>query len=201
MDPDEVEFLGEKQYVSIIPTFNSSVVHLISGDVGPFRASLPVRVPLWMAVDLKRQLKCKIQPLDWMDVERLESIRENEKTSKLFTRMPSEHYMIEAKLLLSCASDDIPRADEIRTIIKDIWDIRMSKIRSSVNKLIKDAESYADVTNLTILEINSIKPIFPHVLDQIHRMKMSRKQPGTQSQNTTITTLTATPSTSHSVSK
>ncbi|XP_023027810.1 DNA replication complex GINS protein PSF2-like protein isoform X2 [Leptinotarsa decemlineata] len=119
---------------------------------------------------------------------------------RLFTKMPSEHYMIEAKLLLGCASDDVPRADEIRTIIKDIWDIRMSKIRSSVNKLIKDAESYADVTNLTILEINSIKPIFPHVLDQIHRIKATRKPPGTQSQNTTILS-TSAPSTSFPISK
>lgn len=82
MDPDEVEFLGEKQLVSIIPTFNSDVIHLISGDVGPFRASLPVRVPLWMAINLKQQQKCKIQQPDWMEVDKLEYIRESEKLSR-----------------------------------------------------------------------------------------------------------------------
>lgn len=81
MDPYEVEFLGEKQFVSIIPLFNSNVIHLISGDVGPFRAALPIRVPLWMAVELKQQKRCKLQPPDWMDVELLENIRENEKQS------------------------------------------------------------------------------------------------------------------------
>ncbi|KAJ8912927.1 hypothetical protein NQ315_017257 [Exocentrus adspersus] len=185
MDPDEVEFLGEKQYVTIIPTFNSGVIHLISGDVGPFRASLPVRTPLWMAINLKQQQKCKIQQPDWMDVERLESIREDEKLSRTFTKMPNEHYMVIAKLLLGCASDDIPRADEIRTIIKDIWDIRMSKIRSSVDALVKNAGSYAAVDNLTVMEINSIRPILPHALDQLHRIKASRKRPGTQSLGTT----------------
>lgn len=85
--------------------------------------------------------------------------------------MPSEHYMIEAKLLLECASDDIPRADEIRTIVKDIWDIRMSKIRSSVDILIKGAGFYAAVDHLTAMEINSIRPILPHALDQLYRMK------------------------------
>lgn len=85
MDPEEVEFLGEKQHVSIIPTFNSGVIHLISGDVGPFRASLPVNVPLWFAIQMKQQQKCKIQPPDWMDVERLEAIKEDEKSSRLVT--------------------------------------------------------------------------------------------------------------------
>lgn len=85
--------------------------------------------------------------------------------------MPSDHYMIEAKLLLGCASDDIPKADEIRTIIKDIWDIRMSKIRSSVDALVRDVGSYAAVDNLTLMEINSIRPLLPHTLDQLYRMR------------------------------
>lgn len=82
MDPEEIEFVGEKDFISIIPTFNSNVVHLISGDVGPFRATLPVRVPLWMAVNLKQQHKCKIQAPDWMDVEYLENIKDSEKGSR-----------------------------------------------------------------------------------------------------------------------
>lgn len=81
MEPEDVEFLAEKELISIIPTFNNEVVELISGDVGPFRASLPVRVPLWLAVNLKMQRKCKIQPPDWMDVERLEMIKNAEKES------------------------------------------------------------------------------------------------------------------------
>lgn len=90
---------------------------------------------------------------------------------RTFTEMPNENYMVLTKLLLGHASDDIPRANEIRTIVKDIWDIRMSKIRSSVNKLISNMDLYADVSNLTVMEINSIRPILPHALDQIYRMK------------------------------
>lgn len=82
MDPEEVEFLAEKNLISIIPTFNSGVVHLIAGDIGPFRASLPVNVPLWVAVHLKQQQKCKIQPPDWVDVEKLEQLKEDEKVSR-----------------------------------------------------------------------------------------------------------------------
>lgn len=79
--------------------------------------------------------------------------------------------MVEAKLLLGGAFDDIPRATEVRTIIKDIWDIRMSKLRSSVDLLVKNTGSYAAVDNLTLMELNSVRPLLPHALDQIHRMK------------------------------
>lgn len=81
MDPCEIEFIGEKQLVSIIPLFNHDVMHLICGDIGPFRAGLPVLIPLWMAVELKQQKRCKIQPPEWMDVEKLENLREEEKQS------------------------------------------------------------------------------------------------------------------------
>jgi hypothetical protein len=37
---------------------------------------------------------------------------------RFFTKMPSEHYMVEGHLLLGVASEDIPHADEIRTILK-----------------------------------------------------------------------------------
>lgn len=134
--------------------------------------------------------------------------------------MPSENYMVLTKLLLGHASDDIPRANEIRTVIKDIWDIRMSKIRSSVNKLVNNMDSYADVKNLTVMEINTIRPLLPHALDQLYRMKtvnilcffyvfllcdltkscfQTRKPQGTQSQSTTFLSTTRQ-STSFSVS-
>lgn len=93
MDPDEVEFWGEKSMIEIIPTFNSKPIFLIGGDVGPFRASIPTRVPLWMAINLKKQQQCKIIPPDWMDVERLSNLKDEEKESQyafhiLFLKKP-----------------------------------------------------------------------------------------------------------------
>ena len=93
MDPHEVEFLGERRVIEIIPMFNSNVIHLISGDVGPFRASLPVTVPLWVAIILKQLEKCKIKPPDWLDVENLEALKQEEinsrylKCSKLYMNL------------------------------------------------------------------------------------------------------------------
>lgn len=88
MDPEEVEFLGEKHLVSIVPSFTSESVHLIQGDYGPFRAGLPIRVPLWVAVNLKQQKRCRIQPPEWMDVDTLELIKTDEKLSRFVHYTP-----------------------------------------------------------------------------------------------------------------
>ena len=44
------------------------------------------------------------------------------------------------------APQDIPRADEVKTLIKDIWDLRIAKLRSSMNEFIKSDSLYAKVS-------------------------------------------------------
>lgn len=92
-----------------------------------------------------------------------------------FTKMPSEHYMIEAKLILGTAPEDVPRSDEIRTIIKDIYDIRASKLRTSMDDFIKGEGTYAKLDYLTTLEIHSVRPLLPHSLDFIARLQKVSK--------------------------
>ncbi|XP_055918949.1 probable DNA replication complex GINS protein PSF2 [Eupeodes corollae] len=169
MDPNVIEFIGEKTTIGVIPNFTFDPIHLISGSIGPFRAGLPVHVPLWLAIHLRKQQKCRIVPPMWMDMELLEEIKEEEKRSRFFTKMPSEHYMIEAQLILSTAPNDVPKCEEIRTIIKDIYDIRESKLRTSIDAFIKGEGTYAKLDNLTLFEIHSVRPILPHALDHIAR--------------------------------
>lgn len=82
MDPSEIEFIGENNTIGIIPNFTYDPIHLISGSIGAFRAGLPVHVPLWLAIHLRKQQKCGIVPPEWMDIEQLEDIKEAEKRSK-----------------------------------------------------------------------------------------------------------------------
>ena len=41
--------------------------------------------------------------------------------------------------------DDIPHADETRTLIKDIWDLRIAKLRSSIDTFVKSDATHAKV--------------------------------------------------------
>lgn len=43
------------------------------------------------------------------------------------------------------ASDNIPKADEIRTLVKDIWDTRIAKLRLSADSFIRQMEAHAKV--------------------------------------------------------
>ena len=59
------------------------------------------------------------------------------------------HMLILKLLFLNCklvsAPQDIPRADEVKALIKDIWDLRISKLRSSMNEFIKSDSLHAKV--------------------------------------------------------
>lgn len=87
MDPDELEFVGESAYISVIPNFSFDPIHLISGSIGPFRAGSALPVPLWLAVHLRKQQKCRIVPPEWMCMELLEDIKDEEKRSKCVTQV------------------------------------------------------------------------------------------------------------------
>lgn len=171
MDPSEVEFLAEKCPVTIVPNFTHDRLFLISGDVGPFTPSIPLQVPLWLAINLRQRQKCRLVAPDWMDVQQLEAKKLEESESKFFTKMPSEHYMELAHLILSNSADDIPNTDEIRTLVKDIWDLRIAKLRSSIDAFVKSNEIHATLDHLTVMEINTVRSFLSLCLDNLHRIR------------------------------
>lgn len=176
MDPEELEFLGEKVITSVIPNFTHDALHLICGTFGPFRAGIPVNVPLWLASHLRKQQKCRYVPPHWMDVDTLETIKEAEKGSQSFTKMPSDHYMVETKLIIGETPEDVPRSEEIRTMIKDIFDIRMSKYRAFMDTYVRGESTQIKLDNLTAFEVHSCTPVFTHALDLIGRLKQVRRR-------------------------
>ncbi|XP_064611880.1 DNA replication complex GINS protein PSF2-like [Liolophura sinensis] len=171
MDSAEVEFLAEKEMISVVPNFSQDKIYLIGGDIGPFSPGLPVDVPLWMAVNLKQRQKCRIRPPEWMDVEKLEEKKQQELEGQFFTEMPCKHYMEVTQLLLKCAPDDIPRADETRTLIKDIWDLRIAKLRTSIDTFVRSDSTHAKLNFLTLMEINTVRPFLTQALNEIHKLR------------------------------
>ncbi|KAJ8343755.1 hypothetical protein SKAU_G00310840 [Synaphobranchus kaupii] len=171
MDPSEVEFLSEKEIVTIIPNFSLDKIYLIGGDLGPFNPGLPVEVPVWLALNLKQRQKCRIVPPDWMDVVKLEEIRDQERKEETFAPIPSPYYMELTKLLLNHASDNIPKADEIRTLVKDIWDTRVAKLRLSADSFISLQEAHAKLDNLTLMEINTTRMFLLDSLNYMYKLR------------------------------
>jgi GINS complex subunit 2 len=176
MEPAEVEFLAENELITIIPKFSESRISLIAGEFGPFNPGLPTRVPLWLAISLKQKQRCRIQSPEWLKVEALSEKKQEEKDSPVFLKMPSEHYMEVANLLLSHASDDIPHSDEIRALVKDIWDLRVAKLRKGINEMVAQQESHALVNNLTLMELNTARSFLTEALNHLSYLQYHAAQ-------------------------
>ena len=49
------------------------------------------------------------------------------------------------------AAEDIPRADEVRALMKDIWDLRIAKLRKSIDYMITHQETYGKVCSKCVI--------------------------------------------------
>jgi len=140
--PVDCQFAAENTSIKIIPRFssNNKELELICGNIGPFKASQTIVVPVWVALMLKRQRKCVIVKPDWMDNEKIDQIRTNELSSGEFQPPPHPHYRELTESLLNEAADDIENADEIRTSVKDLWDARTAKLSACMKSFMHQEE-------------------------------------------------------------
>ncbi|KAK9512164.1 hypothetical protein O3M35_000647 [Rhynocoris fuscipes] len=105
-----------------------------------------------------------------MDIELLEQKLEEEKNSRFFTKMPNDHYMGIAHLIFGVAARDIDNSERIRTAIKDLWDLRVSKARSSADTFLKGGGRHAGIDFLTQMEICTLRPLLLDALDTTYRL-------------------------------
>ena len=84
---------------------------------------------MWLGLSFRKRQKCRVIQPTWMTVDNLEEVKENEKQSDIFTELPDPYMFVKAQLIMDVGNNDLTRADEVRTVIKDIWDIRQSKLR------------------------------------------------------------------------
>ncbi|VDN59885.1 unnamed protein product [Dracunculus medinensis] len=113
MDPNLCQFVAENELIQIIPNFNYEKLYLICGDVGPFEAGIPLEVPLWMAIRLKKQHKCRILAPEWFNVESLRKFIDAETREKGGLTPVPRYFREFSNLLLLDAKDDIIDADQV----------------------------------------------------------------------------------------
>jgi len=175
----EIEFMAEETTIKMVPKFTHGVLHFISGDFGPFEPQLPVDVPLWLAIQLRRQQHCTIVPPDWMDYKRLcQTLEAEEKNQDEFSPLPF-HYMELSSFLLDKAAEDVEAScggvENVRTVLEDIQNVRMQKIRKGMQFLAHQAHN--DETTFSVkmnhvgaLEILSIRPFLTTALNKFYQL-------------------------------
>lgn len=67
--------------IGILPSFEDSEIYLLTGKINEFKANHETTVPLWLALLLKRQQKCKIIPPFWMKESLLIDLNNSENSN------------------------------------------------------------------------------------------------------------------------
>lgn len=161
---EENEYLAKEELVTIVSNMNrAEPFYFISGRFGPLEAGVECDVPIWLALHLRKSNRCRIKIPFWLQVDQLKEVLEEEKASNgVFQQMPY-HYIEIAQLLLTNAWEDFKNPDEVKTLVRDVENIRMDRLRvgalSVAQTIKKDREMTPkiDLGNISALEILAIR--------------------------------------------
>ncbi|OAF67884.1 GINS complex subunit 2 [Intoshia linei] len=128
---------------------------------------MSITVPIWVAVNFKKNNKCDIISPKWFNVDYLENFKSEELDSELFIKPPNDNFMVISQILLNESIQSIPDADKVRSLMKDIDDIRQAKLRSSINVLINSTAEIAKLNHVTPIELFSSKNILKSAMNHV----------------------------------
>lgn len=124
-----------------------------------------VDVPLWFALILKSQRKCSLVPPEWLSCKSLQEFYQFE-TSELdsFSKLPY-NWLELSKIFFEKAFDDMnDEVHRLKSLIQDLKEIRMIKVKKGL-KLVN--ESHLQLDNLSLMEINEIRPFVVDVMTKL----------------------------------
>ena len=166
----QLEYLSSKELVTIIPKFKMKTLQLLTGTFGPFMSNVPIEVPLWVAVFLRKRGKCKIQLPQWMTVENLSEMIQAQRNSPKFIYIHF-YYQIIAQQLLRCAHEDFKASSLIQTLLSELQSIRHDKFRNSLQSL--QPNVVYSLKNLSHMELNTFRPHLLETLNEISTLRRS----------------------------
>lgn len=171
-----LEFLAEEEPISIFPRFTMETIRLASflspdaastsptsgdddasaGCVGPFTPNVPVSVPMWLAMMLRRKDRCKVMVPEWMTVDALTATLQAEREARdEFQPLPHRYREI-AAMLLQYAAEDVANAALVRSLVADIENVRSVKTRKGMEVAFSTATSVI-VTDIGSMEAHAFK--------------------------------------------
>ncbi|PWN20727.1 Psf2-domain-containing protein [Microstroma glucosiphilum] len=172
--PSEIEYLATSSTtISIVPLTSIDRARFLSGVYGPFRPPARTTVPLWLALNLKRKGKCYLVVPEWMMAENLSKLLQTETTTLAFAEVPF-HYASIAKVILEVAPDDVPEADEVRAMLKDLREARQSKIAQGLDMI---NPYHLEMTNISYSELCELRPFFSTAFTHLRGMRIVAPPP------------------------
>lgn len=175
---DFCEFLAEEELIDIIPKFAyRRKLNLISGDFGPFQPGMPVKVPLWLAINLQKQHKCHIVIPVW--VKNLMKAVETQKDAGAPIDLPNEHWR-EIMKILEQYCELGPGAGPGCT---DMIERREAMLRKSAHDLMRHVLSHESliisdvyINGMTAGELQAVKKLVTRSFNLFQKLRMLAHQ-------------------------
>lgn len=160
----EIAFIGEEELIEIRPKIMLGMLHFISGDYGPIRENEFVKIPLWLALKMRRAQHCRIVMPSWMRVANLELlVAEEEQQDGNFSNLPFNYIQIADAILNVTDSEEIPQPSRVRLLIQKLRELRYSKIQHGLSTInggpVNVSNIISHFTILTKSLLNTIRPI------------------------------------------
>ncbi|EJU01108.1 Psf2-domain-containing protein [Dacryopinax primogenitus] len=176
--PEELEFIALQQTdILVRPHFTMGKIRLLSGSYGPFRATANIELPLWVGKYLKQQGKCALVPPSWLNPDWLEEkLKQEMSKPEEFAPLPFRYAEI-AKVFLDIAPEDVPSPERVRSLLKDIREVRQAKTRKGL-ALVDETE--LRMTGLGSMEINELRPFLIRAMGVMRVLASVPEVPGTQ---------------------
>lgn len=186
--PEELQFLVENEPIQIFPRITTrerssmrserskwNMLTMDDHNLNNMVAMQSTTVTLWIALLLKQQDKCNIIPPSWLTNKALDKAIQYEKQNKLrFSRM-DWNWLPLSEMLFKKAQDDFhDPIHELRSRIQDLREIRQVKVIQGLKFL---NESHLQLDNLSLFEINELRPFVVGIMDKLREVHDASLQP------------------------
>mmetsp|Transcript_57151 Transcript_57151/g.135723 ORF Transcript_57151/g.135723 Transcript_57151/m.135723 type:complete len:211 (+) Transcript_57151:82-714(+) len=178
----ELEFLAEDEQVEIVPRFKFREVQLLTGPCGKFEPMVPVKVPLWFALQLQEQKMCTIQLPSYLSPEELdEQVEQEERDRELNHLSPMHFHYHELAALMQRHSRTFQESDSWIKV-KDVEEVRDRKLHTSLGEL-QGYTPVVKISNATAMEINTVRPFLVASLHKFRTLHVAEAAVAGVSQN------------------
>lgn len=172
MDNLQDDIMEDEEESSEFDNFDWSFITTDHNVLRQIKSSIPIEIPLWMAMILKKQRFCRLVPPTWFNERNLKEYLIFEKKNPYkFSSLPW-NWMVITKLFLNKFQEDLDNDSNINTmrgLLQDIREIRMAKVQKGIEIL---NESHLQLDNLSLLEINEFRPF---IITTMNKMKNLHK--------------------------
>lgn len=178
--PQEIQFLIENEPTRIMPRITTrktkkqlakdpgaqwSLITCDDSTVNNMVAMNSCEVTLWLALLLKQQGKCNVVVPSWLTLQQLEKYLDFElKNPSRFSNIPWNWLVVSSLLFARCSDDFQDPVHLLRSKVQDLREVRLGKVNKGLQYL---NESHLQLENLSLMEINEMRPYACGIMDKL----------------------------------